>query len=192
MVGEWGSASSRDGGLVVGTPSYMSPEQARGEDVDARSDLFGAGVLIYECLSGTNPFHASGATDDHPPSSFAPIETIPPKLWSVIARALAERPEDRFTSAAEMARALREAVHPSRSPRRPGGARLPLRIARLLDFCAMVVVAAALGFQVGVPLTSAQEGAPAVAPNHGTEGRSPAPALHAARAPEHSPTATVR
>jgi serine/threonine-protein kinase len=172
----WGSPKSSDGGTVVGTPLYMSPEQARGEDVDARSDLFGVGVLLYECLSGTNPFGAPGPEEDPRTCSPAPIESIPPKLWSVIARALAERPEERYSSAAEMARALRGAVSRPRLDR----ARTPSRIVRFLDFFGMVVVAAALGFQVGVPITSAQEQTATARPTHVREGRSTARATSAA------------
>jgi eukaryotic-like serine/threonine-protein kinase len=184
---EWGSSSSHDGGEVVGTPLYMSPEQARGEDVDARSDVFGVGVLLYECLSGTNPFGATGPDDDPHSCSPAAIESIPPKLWSVIARALAERPEERYSSAAEMARALRGAVSRPRLDR----VKVRSRVIRILDFFAMVVVAAALGFQVGVPITSAQESAATVAA-HMSAGHSGTPALTAGKVPSRHSRALDR
>jgi hypothetical protein len=94
----------------------------------------------------------------------------------VISRALAERPEERYSSAAEMARALRGAVSRPRVDR----ARTPSRIVRFLDFFGMVVVAAALGFQVGVPITSAQEQTATAPPIHVREGRSAALATGAA------------
>jgi serine/threonine-protein kinase len=107
---------TRDG-QTVGTPSYMSPEQARGEIVDTRSDIFSFGVLLYECLGGVNPFAARfGETTwsrefmaglDLEP---APLTEVPPALWRVIRRALAKRPEDRFESAQDLAEALRSAV----------------------------------------------------------------------------------
>ncbi len=101
------------GGEVVGTPSYMSPEQAMGHPVDARTDVFAMGILLYEMLGGKNPF--AGA--DKPILSVvlladhvAPIASAPPALWAVIARALKCNPDERFASAAEMANALRGAM----------------------------------------------------------------------------------
>jgi serine/threonine protein kinase len=106
----WGG-SSRMQGIVVGTPSYMSPEQARGEEVDARCDVFGIGLLLYECLSGSNPFGSEASTisacHSWPP---APIRGVPARLWGVICRALAEKPEDRFSSAADLAAGLSTAT----------------------------------------------------------------------------------
>jgi serine/threonine-protein kinase len=111
---DFGVSQSRSSGaslcvypLAVGTPWYMSPEQARGEHVDGRSDVFAVGILIYECLAGTQPFRAlggSGLTDSRPTPPRIP--TIPATLWVVIARALAQRPEERFSSAADLAVAL--------------------------------------------------------------------------------------
>jgi serine/threonine-protein kinase len=109
-------AITRDG-QTVGTPSYMSPEQTMGEAVDARSDIFSFGILLYECLAGVNPFAPRfeettwtrdfGAVLDVEP---APLTEVPPALWQVVRRALAKRPEDRFDSAQELAEALRSAV----------------------------------------------------------------------------------
>jgi serine/threonine protein kinase len=101
-------------GLVVGTPWYMSPEQARGEEVDARCDVFCVGILLYECLSGTNPFRVEGATTAplRPPP---PLSSVGAGLWAVISRALAERPEDRFSTAADLAEALCNATEPRSS-----------------------------------------------------------------------------
>jgi serine/threonine protein kinase len=157
---EWGRAPNRSETVVVGTRWYMSPEQARGEAVDARCDVFGVGVLIYECLTGTNPFRVEGTTRAADRRwSFPRIETIPARLWAVIARALAERREDRHASAAELADALRDAVSPSARGSTFPRVRLSARALGALDFLAMVAVAAALGFQLGVPVRSARTSA---------------------------------
>jgi serine/threonine-protein kinase len=101
-------------GSVLGTPSYMSPEQCRGEPVDARSDLFSTGVVLYELLSGTRPFTGRDATEiavqvvsRPPPELGAMRPELPASLAAVVRRALAKEPEQRFQSAAEMASALR-------------------------------------------------------------------------------------
>jgi eukaryotic-like serine/threonine-protein kinase len=104
-------------GSVIGTPSYMSPEQCRGEPADARSDLFCVGVVLYELLSGARPFAGRNVTEialqvmNQPP---ADIRTINPglsaSLVAVIERAIAKQPEGRFATAAEMAASLRQSV----------------------------------------------------------------------------------
>jgi len=101
-------------GLVVGTPEYMSPEQARAERVDARSDLYALGIVLFELLTGHVPFrgdtplatlmkHLSEApTFDDP--------RIPPALVGVLQRALVKDREQRFAAASDMADAVRRAI----------------------------------------------------------------------------------
>jgi serine/threonine-protein kinase len=105
-------------GEVVGTPFYMSPEQAGGRAVDAPSDVFSVGVLLYEMLSGRHPFLAGERGPDQihavlmatHNSAPAPHDDLPPALWRVIERALQKRSEDRYASAADLAAALCDAV----------------------------------------------------------------------------------
>lgn len=97
-------------GLVTGTPLYMAPEQARGEDVDARADLFSLGVLLYELCTGQTPFDAKTplavlkkVTDErHRPVRELNPDT-PEWLADIIDRLLAKSPADRFQTAREVA-----------------------------------------------------------------------------------------
>jgi serine/threonine-protein kinase len=103
-------------GAVMGTPSYMSPEQIMGLPVDGRSDLFSAGVILYQFLTGERPFAGSATTtmqkvlkeDPLPPSSLN--VQAPAGMDAVVRQALAKRPEDRFQTAREFADALRAAA----------------------------------------------------------------------------------
>jgi len=104
-------------GLVLGTPSYMSPEQIEGETVTGRSDLFSLGVTLYQLLTGFLPFRADSlaklmfkiANEPHQPIRLI-REDVPPCVEAVLAKALAKQPGDRFGSGAEMALALRECM----------------------------------------------------------------------------------
>jgi len=101
-------------GSLVGTPDYMSPEQARGERVDAKSDLFSLGCILYECLSGQKPFRRSSVTgvllaivsDDPFPLDCNKLG-LPTGLRAVLERALAKELSQRFGSAADLIQALR-------------------------------------------------------------------------------------
>ncbi|XXF77375.1 serine/threonine-protein kinase [Myxococcaceae bacterium GXIMD 01537] len=104
-------------GIVKGKPLYMSPEQARGRRLDARSDLFAMGVILYEALSGTRAFDRGSelaSLEAICVEPVAPSERIPPALWEVLEVALAKSPEGRYRDAQEMARALVEACPPAR------------------------------------------------------------------------------
>ncbi|WP_437738493.1 serine/threonine-protein kinase [Sorangium sp. So ce1335] len=118
-------------GTVFGTPRYMSPEQAQGRALDARSDLYSLGVLLYQMLVGRPPFIDDDAvvvmarhikTAPVPATEAAPDAGIPPSVSELLLRALAKRPEDRPRSAqefiAELDRAMDEA-RPSLSRGRP-------------------------------------------------------------------------
>ncbi len=110
------SSSMTQAGTVLGTPAYMSPEQLMGESVDARSDLYAAGVVLYQLLTGERPFQGSTTSIMHkalhtePPPPSALAVTAPPALDAVVARAMAKRPEARFADAASFATALHAAL----------------------------------------------------------------------------------
>ncbi|MYM35751.1 protein kinase [Duganella sp. FT94W] len=99
-------------GAMLGTPSYMSPEQFRGEAIDGRSDLFSAAIVLYQLLTGQRPFSGSAATVmqqvlNHTPQRPSQlIAALPPGLDAVIMRALAKAPEQRHATARAFQQAL--------------------------------------------------------------------------------------
>lgn len=116
-VGDFGiaridSSNLTQTGAMLGTPSYMSPEQFRGEAIDSRSDLYSAGVVLYQLLTGQRPFSGTTAAvmqqvltqAPAPPSRLNAL--LPGALDAVVLRALAKAPEARFGGAAEFLQAL--------------------------------------------------------------------------------------
>jgi len=103
-------------GMVVGTPEYMSPEQARADKVDFRSDIYALGILIFELFTGHVPFQGQTPIAtifkhlQEPPPLDGPLaRPIPASVVPVLRRALAKEPDQRYQSAAETARALEQA-----------------------------------------------------------------------------------
>ncbi len=101
-------------GLVVGTPLYMSPEQARGQEVDQRSDIFAFGVMLYEMATGERPFRGANSVEllssvlrDDPPPATDVRSDLPPHLARVIRRCLEKDPDDRYQTARDVLNELR-------------------------------------------------------------------------------------
>lgn len=124
-----GEPITRDG-TQPGTVAYMSPEQTRGAEVDARSDIWALGAVLYEMLTGERPFRGAsdeavvvGIRRDEPPALARP--DIPPALARVVARCLAKSPDDRFDSALDAAAALRAASRGRAADERVGLVVLP-------------------------------------------------------------------
>lgn len=118
---DFGLAKMREGatglttGFVVGTPDYMAPEQTLAQAVDARTDVYAVGVMLFEMLTGTKPFRADNAPEvmrlhreQQPPELHArvPEADYSAEIEAVVARALAKVPAERYASAAEFAAAL--------------------------------------------------------------------------------------
>jgi len=102
---------------VIGTAQYLSPEQARGESVDARSDVYSAGCLLFELVTGGPPFQGDSPVavayqhvreDPRPPSTINPA--VPPSLDAIVLKAMSKNPANRYQSAADMRADLLRAV----------------------------------------------------------------------------------
>ncbi len=119
------SSSMTQAGTLLGTPAYMSPEQFMGQVVDARTDIYSSGVLLYQMLTGDRPFEGSmsaimhKALNTEPPAPSLLSVTAPPSFDAVVRRAMAKRPEDRFPSAGAFAEAIRVALAAHAEPAVP-------------------------------------------------------------------------
>ena len=113
------SSNLTQAGAVLGTPAYMSPEQFMGQTVDGRSDLFSAGVILYQFLTGDKPFSGTLTTIMHkvlkedPPAPSELNVQVPRPFDALVRKALAKRPEERFQTAQEFAAAIESAMKPA-------------------------------------------------------------------------------
>ncbi|HWQ11328.1 MAG TPA: serine/threonine-protein kinase [Roseiflexaceae bacterium] len=159
-----GDGTQTQTGMVLGTPVYVSPEQARGEPLTPASDIYALGVVLYELIGGRPPFEGDtplGIVLRHLQEAPPPLQplraSVPPAVEAVVRRALAKQPEERFTSAGELARAL-EAAWPG--PGAAASAPAPADIHTL-------------------PTTAWQRPQTRTAGGPGTDNRGPKPALSA-------------
>jgi len=110
-------------GQIIGTVAYMSPEQTRGEQVDARSDIFSLGCVLYEAATGCRPFHGESAfalmheiatAQPDPPSVLQP--DLPPQFVRLVMNCLAKQPDARPGSAVELATEIKSLTYPAKPP----------------------------------------------------------------------------
>ena len=124
-------------GMAIGTPAYMSPEQAGGEEVDGRSDQYALACLLFEMLTGHPPFTGPSVQAiiarqmaDRPPSLRVARAAVPPLLQRVVERALAKSPADRFPTVWQFGEAIAQAAGGGPLPTLPGEALLRTPVLR--------------------------------------------------------------
>ena len=110
-------------GIIAGTPEYMSPEQARGEALDGRSDLFSLGCVLYEMATGVSPFRTDSTmatlrriVDEQPTAMAALVPELPPWFIHIVERLLSKDPVQRFASANEVSQFLERCLSHVQQP----------------------------------------------------------------------------
>jgi serine/threonine-protein kinase len=193
-------------GTVFGTPRYMSPEQAQGSQLDARTDLYSLGVILYQMLAGRPPFIDDDAVVvmarhiKEPPPPFAevaPDVNVPEALERVLRRALAKRPEDRQASAQQLAAELDGALlvssvvatgtHSTWAASPPSARTRPSRTALALGVFAALALLSGGGFLMVRSLTSDSRAGVAVGSSSVPAAPLPSVALTTGSEPPHAP-----
>ncbi|MDC3957964.1 serine/threonine-protein kinase [Polyangium jinanense] len=206
-------------GIIFGTPHYMSPEQAMGQPVDHRTDIYALGVIMYECLTGRVPFEADsfkGVLDQHIHGAAVPVEQRVPDpsqigpLGEIINRCLAKNPAERFATMAELAAALEEAmglipqsgdlmfgeegqaIGPPRAEKREAPAASAARGPLVVVLAAATVIALGVVAYLAIqpPLTPQTTGATATAPTTPTAPTATVPATPTTPAAVATPAPT--
>jgi predicted Ser/Thr protein kinase len=189
-------------GMIVGTPEYMSPEQVDGRALDARSDIYSLGVVLYQMLTGYVPFGGespSAVMMAHltkapmPPSQFSAFVT--PGIESVVMRALAKNPNDRFASVREMAQAFSQAVYSGRPvpvrPAAPTMAAMPAPTAGRKPSAPIWPILAGMGVVALIVVAVVALLASGILKLGGGAVGPATPGLQAAGAPTAAPTSTL-
>jgi eukaryotic-like serine/threonine-protein kinase len=147
------SVTDTTGSLIVGTPAYMSPEQARGQTVDARTDVWAFGCVLYEMLVGRSPFGAATVSDtianvlEHDPDWHAIPPSTPSSLQRLLRRCLAQDPKRRMHAIADVNFDLQE-IHVETEQRRGTAVQARTRGGWLVALAIVVVALAAAGWQM--------------------------------------------
>lgn len=123
----------------LGTPHYMTPEQAKSEPLDARTDVYQMGVILFEMLSGRRPFDGGNSTaivyqhvHQPPPRLSQFVPSLPASVETVVSRAIAKEPRRRFTTAGSLAISFQQALENTKRPAALPKSRLPLAIAGVI------------------------------------------------------------
>jgi serine/threonine-protein kinase len=154
-------------GCVIGTPAYMSPEQARGRPTDSRTDVFSLGVVMYEALSGTNPFYADNHADAlsrvlnlEPKPLDRLVPSLPEGIVQVTSRMLAKDRGDRPADLREVVRAFAPSVRDDPVPNNRSGLAVRVAVAAALVVAVGVTLLLSVGWNRGPQVS---DGVPAVA-----------------------------
>jgi tetratricopeptide (TPR) repeat protein/tRNA A-37 threonylcarbamoyl transferase component Bud32 len=152
-----GASTLTVAGAVMGTPAYMAPEQARGEPVDQRADVFALGAMLYHLLAGVPPYNARTATDVIAAAAAGKVVPLaevergaPPDLVAIVHRAMAPLPIDRYPDAGELASELRRFLTGQLvSAHRYTAAQRIARFVRRHRAAVVIAAVAAIGFAAG-------------------------------------------
>jgi eukaryotic-like serine/threonine-protein kinase len=151
------AAQQTQTGVILGTPSYMSPEQVMGKRVDGRSDLFSLGVILYELIVGRKPFEGDhftaifrAITDDIPVTPLKIDASISQSLSDLIMKALSKNPDERFQTSKEMGDAIKTCLHVKKSLLLPGkpisSSKKPVALVLIMGLMAALVLGGTIYF----------------------------------------------